>query len=226
MTRSDILNQLLRLYFEPAYLEIGVEAGTTFFAVSASKKVAVDPAFKFPVPSGSTVQQNTTFHPIPSDEFFATAPSNELFDVIFIDGLHTFEQTLRDFINATQFGKPQGVIVIDDVRPSSYYASLPNLELSVRLRTASGEKDGDWMGDVYKLVYFIETFFQQYDFATVAESPGQLVVWKKSRPAAALVNRTVEWISRVEYAEVALDGPYHLTPLQEIARRIAANAAE
>jgi hypothetical protein len=223
MLRSEVLNRLLELYVEPAYLEIGVDTGATFFAISAAKKVAVDPAFKFPLPRGDSLSGNVQFYPMPSDEFFAIAPRSELFDVIFIDGLHTFEQTLRDFINATHFLKPDGVIVVDDVKPSSYYASLPNLEESVKVRTATRGKDGDWMGDVYKLVYFIDTFFQQYSFATVAENHGQMIVWRRRRPAASIADRSLEWIARAAFAQVILDEPYRIEPLSQIIKKLSSN---
>jgi len=34
-----------------------------------------------------------------SDEFFSTLRPSKRYDVAFIDGLHTFEQTYRDVIN-------------------------------------------------------------------------------------------------------------------------------
>ena len=34
-----------------------------------------------------------------SDEFFATLRRSKRFDVAFLDGLHTFDQTYRDMIN-------------------------------------------------------------------------------------------------------------------------------
>jgi hypothetical protein len=224
MLRSEVLNKILELYSRPTYLEIGVDSGTTFFAISAFKKIAVDPAFKFRVPQSTELSDNVVFHSMPSDQFFATASRDQLFDLVFIDGLHTFEQTLRDFVNATYFIKPNGVIVIDDVIPSSYYASISSLELSARVRTATKGIDGDWMGDVYKLVYFIETFFQQYSFATVAENHGQTVVWQRSRAANAVVDRTVEEIARIDYGQIVLNGPFRLAPflkiLEEVKKRV------
>jgi hypothetical protein len=52
-----------------------------------------------------------------SDEFFATLRPSKRYDVAFIDGLHTFEQTYRDVINTFAHLR-SGVILIDDTVPS------------------------------------------------------------------------------------------------------------
>ena len=44
---SDLMNQLLALRGGRRYLEIGVNAGATFFNVDAPLKAAVDPCFLF-----------------------------------------------------------------------------------------------------------------------------------------------------------------------------------
>ena len=50
------------------------------------------------------MQSDTThFFKISSDEFFAHHPPPAPFDIIFIDGLHTFEQALRDLLNSLLF---------------------------------------------------------------------------------------------------------------------------
>ncbi|HET7247078.1 MAG TPA: class I SAM-dependent methyltransferase [Streptosporangiaceae bacterium] len=42
----------------------------------------------------------TIFAEMTSDEFFAGLPTGKTYDLIFIDGLHTFEQAYRDLCNA------------------------------------------------------------------------------------------------------------------------------
>ena len=52
-----------------------------------------------------------------SDKFFK---DNEKFDIIFIDGLHTFEQTIKDIDNSIKFLRDKGVILIHDCLFSRY----------------------------------------------------------------------------------------------------------
>lgn len=218
MQRSDVINRFLKLYEDPRYLEVGVDEGTTFFAVDARQKVAVDPAFKFPIPDAVGLLADVEFHPVESDLYFEKSASGQ-FDIIFLDGLHTFEQIVKDFTNALAYIKPNGIIIIDDVIPSSYYASMPDLDRSLQFRRRLGFSDWDWMGDVYKIVYLIESFFQSYSFATVAENHGQMIVWRETRSANALSQRTIESIGRMSYSDAVLADGFALQECEIIVER-------
>ena len=52
-----------------------------------------------------------------SDEFFKE--NNLFFDVIFIDGLHTYEQCSKDVINSIKFLNNDGIIILHDMLPRS-----------------------------------------------------------------------------------------------------------
>lgn len=209
MTRHETLARLLALYDAPSYLEIGVNRGETFRELQAARKVGVDPNFLFDT-TAEAVPGRITFHPMPSDAYFAGPHGGDRFDVVFLDGLHTFEQTLRDLLNAVAVLNEGGVIVLDDVLPNSYDASLPDfahvqaLRVSAEALGTGWSADGSWMGDVFKLVFFIESFLQRFSFATVAEGHGQTILWEQVRPAEALPPRTMEEISRLDYRDTII----------------------
>ena len=87
------INKLAETLKAQNYLEIGVFKGHTFFPVTIPKKTAVDPLFRFELPIDSDCQ----FFQQTSDTFYAQLAPQILFDFVYIDGLHTFEQTYRDF---------------------------------------------------------------------------------------------------------------------------------
>ena len=87
------------------YLEIGCASNALFDSVSSIYKTGVDPA------SGGT-------HCMTSDSFFAN--NQEIFDVIFIDGLHEYEQVHRDAINALKAVEVGGFIAFHDFLPSTW----------------------------------------------------------------------------------------------------------
>lgn len=214
MTRDKIVNTLAALFTRPRYLEIGVSKGATFDSVEAGRKVAVDPNFEFVLPRNPP--SGIAYYQCTSDEFFGQAAQDERFDVIFLDGLHTFEQTLRDLLNAIAVLAPGGVIVIDDVLPDSYHASIADHATSIQTRQASGCTSKSWMGDVYRLIFFIQTFLQPYDYATVA-GEGQAVVWRSPRPASELILRNVESVARIPFESTLLDREaFREKPLREI----------
>jgi hypothetical protein len=226
LLRAEVIQGLLAIYEDPAYLEIGVSKGATFHAIEATRKVAVDPRFRFDATEAQRRAPEAEYHEVPSDEYFGrVADPEDRFHVIYLDGLHTLEQTLRDFTNAQGYLVPGGAIVIDDVYPSSYVASMPNIDEHRVARREFNVTRGAWMGDVYRLVFFIETFFQQFSYRTVAENHGQLVVWRGRREAVP--QRRVEEVGRLPYERVALDREaFAFTPFTEIIDEVRAAVAQ
>lgn len=125
--RVAVVNLLLQKFVDPMYLEIGCASDALFNSVPISKKIGVDPF------SGGNVRKT-------SDDFFKT---NELqFDVIFIDGLHTYEQVRRDVVNSMRFLKKGGWIALHDMLPRTWIEHhVPTLSR------------GAWTGDVWKVAF-------------------------------------------------------------------------
>lgn len=211
------MQALLDLYEAPRYLEIGVQTGKCFRAVRAARKVGVDPTFQFDWEAYEAETKGCSLPPLRSDTFFGeVAGIDDVFDVIFLDGFHTAEQTLRDFNSAVMHLTPKGIVVIDDVVPTSYAASLPDPAAAARVREAAGEAGNSWMGDVYRLVFFIDSFHQAFSYRTVTDHHGQLIAWRASRPAAEVTPRAIADIGRLSYADsLAEDAPYRRATFAE-----------
>jgi hypothetical protein len=108
------------------YLEIGVCKNEVFNTIplSIKNKIGVDPF------EGGT-------HRMESDYFFLK--NKILFDVIFIDGQHTYEQCQNDCINALKYLKDDGIIFLHDLLPkNSFEAAVPR-------------KQTRWTGNVWKV---------------------------------------------------------------------------
>lgn len=106
MNRFDVINHLIKKYNYFSYLEIGTQHGNCFERVEVPYKICVDPV---------KVYHNLT-HEMTSDEFFAQ--NKNTFDIIFVDGLHTEEQTSKDILNALSVLNRNGTIVAHDCLPS------------------------------------------------------------------------------------------------------------
>ncbi len=127
--RIALVNLLLSEKDDPAYLEIGCASNNLFDSVHALNKVGVDPA------AGGTIRET-------SDKFFDTNKRN--FDVVFIDGLHTYEQVRRDVVNSLQCLNDGGWIAIHDMLPRNW----------IEHHTPDVTRSGDtWTGDVWKVAF-------------------------------------------------------------------------
>lgn len=149
---SRLLNDLIRIKnFSGRYLEIGVERGFTFEGVNLKNKTAVDPAMLF---SKTTRNPKIRLFEVASDEFFMKmGDRGDVFDLAYLDGLHTFEQTYRDLENTFRCLSPNSIVLIDDTVPNDIYSANPIQEAAYRDRVKAGfENDGSWHGDTYKVV--------------------------------------------------------------------------
>jgi SAM-dependent methyltransferase len=107
LNRADMINMIAKKIGAKTYLEIGVQTGKTFRAVNVEDKIGVDP----------DPQWKDQTHIMGSDQFFEQLEDDEKFDIIFVDGLHQWEQVARDLANSVEHLAPGGVILVDDCAP-------------------------------------------------------------------------------------------------------------
>ena len=172
------------------YLEIGVRAGDTFFHVNMPFKIAVDPCFLF---NPEEYPANGVYYlPVTSDVFFqklrdedgdcaplfAACKGKPVFDIIFIDGLHTHEQSLRDFENSLEFAHDDTLWLLDDTVPCDAYSAIPNFRVSLYKRKRAGLTGTPWHGDVFKTVFAIHDKYPEFSYCTLLSGNPQTVVWK------------------------------------------------
>ncbi|MGE5943944.1 MAG: class I SAM-dependent methyltransferase [Flavobacteriales bacterium] len=119
--RTEVINFLLSLFNrETLYLEIGVRnPDHNFNHINAKNKYSVDPGLAF--------KENPVDFKMTSDDFFQKLNKGEIlsndikFDLIFIDGLHLADQVDLDIINAFNYLKEDGFIVLHDCNPPSQW---------------------------------------------------------------------------------------------------------
>lgn len=105
MTRTEILNTLIKRFNYKTYLEVGVsDPSKNFDLIECRMKISVDP-------NGRACFTGT------SDEFFAENKLN--FDLVFIDGLHEEQQVTKDIDNALNCINDNGTVVLHDCLPLS-----------------------------------------------------------------------------------------------------------
>lgn len=137
-----------------------------------------------------------------SDEYFARHIGRRQYDLVFLDGLHTYEQIFRDFCAVLPHTHARSVILIDDTLPSDPYSALPDPSEADRQKAAAGHTGGAWSGDVYKLVFAIHDFFPTLSYATIMQGKGQTAVWREPRANFAPLMNSHEAISRMTWQDM------------------------
>ena len=180
MDSEELLNRFCSTFARPSYLEIGLSHAETFRKVKASEKTGVDPKFHFD-PNIFRDSLGISLHRKTSDDFFTSQP-HSLYDLIFIDGLHTADQVIRDFSNSLVRLKRDGFIVIDDILPNDYFSTLDDQEKAYSLRKAypqlSSQRRGDWHGSVFKALPIINALFARINIFLILnniENPKAIV---------------------------------------------------
>jgi hypothetical protein len=156
MTRSDIINSLIKKHDYKSYLEIGVntpaQPGYNWINVKAQVKHGVDP------------EVDTTFK-MTSDEFFEKHISQK-YDFIFVDGLHIFDQCYRDVINSLKHLNENGTIMVHDSNPLTEITQRPERVTSV------------WHGDVWKAVVKLRLTNENVEIYTIDTDEGCSIIRK------------------------------------------------
>jgi hypothetical protein len=195
------INALARGLGAGRYLEIGVESGVTFLGVEIAHKTAVDPNFL--LDTQGLAGEKTRFHAETSDRFFAERHDGGVFDIVFIDGLHVFEQVVRDLHNALLNSHAGSVIILDDTWPSDVFSAIRDYQETMRFRAAAGLAGDDWHGDAYKAVFYIHDFWPGLNYATIvgAENP-QTLVWRSNTFVRRPLFDSLERVSRLDYFDM------------------------
>ncbi len=164
------------------YVEIGVRNGDSLrAALPGTTCIGIDPA---PALSGDFPAAPTMFE-MTSDQFFETVfPGSVLnarpISFAFIDGLHLFEQSLRDFINLEKFASPESVITIHDCIP------LDDL-------TSARERTTDfYTGDIWKLPVALRQYRPDLQISVIRTGPTGLCLVSRLDPVSKALESSYE----------------------------------
>ena len=153
------------------YIEIGVSTGKSLaLTARGTSVIGVDPktachgelCFHSPETSPDLFK-------LTSDDFFLQSCMEQLwgtesFDMAFIDGLHLYEQVLRDFINLELRSSRDSIIFIHDCLPVSIVGAA-------RERTTSV-----WTGDVWKIIPCLKQVRPDLEIITFPLKPSGLAM--------------------------------------------------
>ena len=153
-SRTKIIQNIINKKNFKNYLEIGCDKNENFSQINIENKVGVDPN------RGGTIRAT-------SDKFFQK--NKDKFDIIFLDGLHTYEQTIKDINNSINVIHEKGIILIHDCLPKKIWNQIvPRLY-------------GHWNGDVWKAIVHLRTNEKVDTYTCIADHGLGIIFKRKNR---------------------------------------------
>jgi hypothetical protein len=224
MLRTDVIQKIIDKKKALRYLEIGVNNGDNFFPIEVAQKVAVDPSFAFSPErkiewdAKNPYNAGAEYITATSDDFFAQAAATPPFDVVFIDGLHTYEQSLQDVLNSLDKLNDQGVIVMHDCKPPHLGAACPAKSLKEAEDMQNNEETripewtGEWCGDVWKTICYLRSYRKDLK-VFVLDCDYGLGIVVKGKPDSDF-DLSKETLAAMNYKEI-INGEYKFLNLKD-----------
>ena len=171
--RWDLIKYLINKYNYIDYLEIGCDQDQLFSKVDIQNKVGVDPV------SGGNLRKT-------SDEFFKA--NNKKFDLVFIDGLHDYEQVKKDIINSLDCLKENGVVLVHDCMPDCMSKqAVPRYRMT-------------WNGDVWKAIVDLR-HYGDLNIYTCEIDQGIGIIKKEKNTSILKVDKKIKDLKFKDYYE-------------------------
>ena len=171
--RWDMIEYLIKKNNYTNYLEIGCDQNQLFSKVLIENKIGVDPV------SGGNIRKT-------SDDFFKE--NVDKFDIVFIDGLHTYQQVKKDILNSVNFLNENGIILVHDCMPDSLgKQAVPRYKMQ-------------WNGDVWKAIVDLRQK-ENLDIYTCEMDQGIGIITNKKNSSVLKLNKPIGKIKFKDYFE-------------------------
>ena len=169
--RWDLIDYLIKRYDYKDYLEIGCDRDQLFSRIKLENKIGVDPY------SGGNVRKT-------SDDFFLE--NNKTFDLVFIDGLHTYAQVKKDILNSVKFLNTNGIILVHDCLPDTMSKqAVPRYKMQ-------------WNGDVWKAIVDLRQN-PDLDIYTCEMDQGIGIIKKKNNTSILKLSTEIDKLKFKDY---------------------------
>jgi hypothetical protein len=178
--RHSIIQQTIDRKNYKSYLEIGCDQDELFSKIRIEKKVGVDPV------SGGTVRDT-------SDGFFKK--NNIKFDIIFIDGLHEYDQIKKDINNSLFFLNDHGVIFLHDCMPKNFISQAVPRARAI------------WNGDVWKNIVESRTKLEIDTYVVYVDNGVGMIL---KRPNKNILNLNTNNFKKLKFKDYFYNYKYYL----------------
>jgi len=204
LSRKEVIQRVIDDLGGQRYLEIGVDEGDCFCAISVPQKIGVDPAPAAPLVVAEQTKPGVHYFALTSDQFFEKVAPEVLaggVDVVFIDGLHTYQQAYQDCMNALEYLSQGGVILLHDCLPTSEEEARVAHSYEDAKEINSGSNwNGNWVGDVWKAIVRLRAHHQDLGTRVLDCDHGIGVVLREKNESR--LNLSLEQIDTMTFADL------------------------
>lgn len=212
---SVLLQEAIRQKKAKSYLEIGVYKGDCFMAIKAPSMVAVDPEMLIPEDKRKKAWKkdfpyimSRKYIEATSDDFFKVqAPvlyKRHPIDVAFVDGLHTYEQTVIDVENCLTYLANDGFIMMHDCSPPNEAAAYRAMSLKEVFDANPPGFTGSWCGDVWKSVLHLRATHSDLEVC-VLDCDFGLGLVKRAKKEVPKLQLSIDEIASMPYSRFDAD---------------------
>ena len=167
------MNHLIGINGYRRYLEVATPV-TGFKFPEVTNRVAKDRIWSRA--SDSDDDGQPVNYRLPSDDAFSEIlKDGKYYDIIFVDGWHTFSQAEKDILNSLECLSKYGSIVVHDCNPPEE-------------NHTGGPDDDEWCGDVYQVIIKLRMTRHDLSMCVVDTDFGCGVIQK--RPSSPLITPT------------------------------------
>lgn len=187
MPGDDYISILSRFHdcMKPeSYVEIGVGSGKSLALTKRdTKAIGIEPNFR----TNKIIKSHAKIYPMTSDDFFESYNLIEelgasRLSFAFIDGLHLFEQVLKDFINLERYAERETLILIHDCLPITKL-------VAARVRTTKF-----WCGDVWRVIACLNTYRPDLTIGVIPTRPSGLGIITNLDPKSKVLTEAFDQI--------------------------------
>jgi len=147
-TRFQVINSMSSI--NNKYLQIGIDDIETFQMTHFINKSGI---------CNLNCYNNDNITVSNSTNYFKNY--SDLYDIIFIDGLHHCEQIIIDFNNSINHLNKNGTIILDDIMPSHYDEQM-RMPIKYNYISEILVTSVPWTGEVWKVAYYLLINFKTH----------------------------------------------------------------
>ncbi len=173
--KTDLINWLGWQDGYASYLEVATSTAGLLFDLISRDVFAVVDRIMYCLPAtyddGLPIFHRTEAADS-AEGFRALADAGRTFDLIFVDGRHTYEDARRDLRFALDLLNPRGTVVVHDCRPTRREVATPQF------------KEGSWLGVTYLAFLDLVAERPELDYCVVDLDTGCGILRRSASPRA------------------------------------------